>query len=65
MLIQMLHLLMISEITHTKEVVALLDPFLLWPQVGCHIILSNLLTEAAVDALDVAGQAASFCLRIN
>jgi len=39
MLIQMPHLLMISEITHMKEVVALLDHFLLWPQVGCHITL--------------------------
>jgi hypothetical protein len=39
MLIPMLHLLMISVITHMKEVVALLDLFLLWPQAS---ILDNL-----------------------
>ncbi|PNF33780.1 hypothetical protein B7P43_G10213 [Cryptotermes secundus] len=32
MLIPMLHLSMISEIMHMREVVALLGPFLLWPQ---------------------------------
>jgi hypothetical protein len=42
MLIPMLHLLMISEIMHMREVVALLDPFLLWPQASILKILTVL-----------------------
>jgi hypothetical protein len=54
MLIPMLHLLMISEITHMKEVVALLGPFPLWPQASILKILTLLKISYRniADALD-------------
>jgi hypothetical protein len=58
MLIPMLHLSMISEIMHMREVVALLDPFLLWPQASiCKILtMLKIFYRNIAGALESVGQ---------